>query len=78
MKLAYTEILNVFEGIYLSWDPKIFQSPIVFHGYGEVSSRNYVVDVFLLAYGKRVTDRSIYNYDTQRNEQEMRRRFGCC
>ncbi|KAG7091220.1 hypothetical protein E1B28_010271 [Marasmius oreades] len=32
MKLTWSQVLNVFEGIYISWDPKIWPESLIHHG----------------------------------------------
>ncbi|KAJ3855102.1 hypothetical protein EV368DRAFT_35427, partial [Lentinula lateritia] len=33
LKIPWSEVLNVFEGLYLNWDPKIWPSSLVYHAY---------------------------------------------
>jgi len=33
LEIPFAEVLNIFDGIYLSWDPKIWKNVIDFHGY---------------------------------------------
>lgn len=32
--MPWADVLNVFDGIYISWDPALWATPKVFHGYG--------------------------------------------
>lgn len=36
-KLSWEDVCTIFQGIYLSWNPRMFQHVIVHHGYGEIT-----------------------------------------
>ncbi|KAF8962724.1 hypothetical protein BDZ97DRAFT_1702205 [Flammula alnicola] len=32
LQIPWSDVLNTFDGVYLSWDPNIWQKPLIFHG----------------------------------------------
>jgi uncharacterized protein YpmS len=32
LQIPWSEVLNTFDGIYLSWDPKMWERQLTFHG----------------------------------------------
>jgi hypothetical protein len=46
LEFSWDEICNLFEGIYVNWDPGLFQHRLEFHGYC-CSSSNFLGDVLI-------------------------------
>jgi hypothetical protein len=33
LQMSWSEVMNSFDGVYLSWDPEMWQHSLTFHGY---------------------------------------------